>query len=286
MPPKRRQATPEEEKFFADERTRFTAMGKYSLLISNAIGRQFVDERRGIATWLFMRACVTSITIEGLFNPKEAGYGAKYLDHASIASLARALIENISVMLYVGDISISEDEWKCRRYLIDLHDCCNRIAFLKMLGPQKPQEKAIKALTDRLHKNSYFKTIPEKRQKRLLAGEDMYISGRHAAMLKLGWGEDITRGVYKYLSNHAHSLPMSFHRTELNSVYQQDSPAAKVAAGFATEFARKALGLGCMHMIALFPYVEAKFDPAILAALKLEYASETKHEQAEGLLAH
>jgi hypothetical protein len=38
-----------------------------------------------------------------------------------------------------------------------------------------------------------------------LDGEDMFVHGRHAAMLELGWGEHATRAVYKYLSNQAHS---------------------------------------------------------------------------------
>jgi hypothetical protein len=224
-----------------------------------------------MASWLFMRAYVTAKTVERLFEPQDAGYGAKYLDHASIASLCRALIENVAVLRYVGDVSISADEWACRKYIIDLHDYRNRNAFLNAVGDTNADEKAYDFLTERLLKNSYFKTISEKRQKRLLDGDDMFIHGRHAAMLEFGWGENVTRGIYKYLSNQVHTLPMSFHRTEANSVYQQDSPAAKVSAGFATEFARKALGFGCLHMITLFPYIEARFDAAIFAALKAEY---------------
>lgn len=48
------------------------------------------------------------------------------------------------------------------------------------------------------------------------------------AMLKLGWGEDLTRGIYKYLSNQAHSLAMAFRRTEANKVYEQGTVYPKV----------------------------------------------------------
>jgi hypothetical protein len=218
-----------------------------------------------------MRSCVTANTIASLHEPRDAGYGAKYLDHASIASLCRGLIENIAVLRYVGDVSIGAEEWECRKYIIDLHDYKNRSAFLRAIGQTASDDKTYVFLKERLVKNSYFKTISEKRQKRLLDGEDMFINGRHAEMLQFGWGENITRGIYKYLSNQVHSLPMAFHRTELNSLYQQNNPATKVAAGFATEFARKALGFGCLHVVALFPYIEEKFDPYIFAALKSEY---------------
>ena len=42
-------------------------------------------------------------------------------------------------------------------------------------------------------------------------------------MLKISWGESFTRGMYKYLSNQAHSLPMAFARTAQNNLYTNDS---------------------------------------------------------------
>lgn len=267
----RKTSMADQEQFFADERTRFAGVVKHALLISNSIGRQKTAPPRVMASWLFMRACVTANTIKSLHEPLDAGYGAKYLDHASIASLCRGLIENIAVLRYVGDVSINAHEWACRKYVIDLHDYRNRTAFLTAIGQQKDDERKYAFLTERLIQNSYFRTIPEKRQKRLLDGEDMFINGRHAAMLEFGWGENITKGIYKYLSNQVHSLPMAFHRTELNAIYEQNSLSAKVSAGFATEFGRKALGYGCLHMITLFPHVEAKFNADILAALRAEY---------------
>ncbi len=64
--------------------------------------------------------------------------GNGYLDHAAIASLSRALIEDIAVLLYIGGSNISVDEWICRRHLIDLHDYVNRIELLGRLGKDSP----------------------------------------------------------------------------------------------------------------------------------------------------
>ena len=80
-----------------------------------------------------------------------------------------------------------------------------------------------------------------------------------------------TRGMYKYLSNQAHSLPMAFSRTLDNSLYTNDSAGAKVTAGFGIEFARKALGRGCVHMLYLFPDTELAIDQIISTALKTAY---------------
>ena len=99
----------------------------------------------------------------------------------------------------------------------------------------------------------------------------MFINGRHVAMLALGWGDDVTKGLYKYLSNQAHSLSMSFHRMAANELYKTESAGAQVVATFALTFARRALGVGVLHMIELFPDTEFVFDRVVLAALRAEY---------------
>ena len=91
-------------------------------------------------------------------------------------------------------------------------------------------------------------------------------------MLELGWGDDFSRGLYKYLSNQAHSLSMSFHRTAENQLYKNDSAGAQVVAGFALTFARRALGAAALHIMELFPDVELNFDQVVLSVLKSEYA--------------
>ena len=90
-------------------------------------------------------------------------------------------------------------------------------------------------------------------------------------MLVFGWGDEVTAGVYKYLSSHAHSTAMAFARTEANRIYEPDSNASKVTAGFAIDHVRKALGTGCLFMVSLFPYVEAAFDELVFISLKNEY---------------
>jgi hypothetical protein len=171
-----------------------------------------------------------------------------------------------------GDANISEDEWECRRGLIDVHDRINRSAFLSKIGAADDfPEDALRTMRERLENNAFFQTLPAKRQQRLLDGEDMFVNGRHAAMLELGWGDDFSRGLYKYLSNRAHSLSVSFHRTADNELYKNDSAGAQVVAAFGLSFARLALGASSLHMIELFPDIELGFDQIILSALKTGY---------------
>lgn len=262
-------------KYFSDEKAKFTGLLKQAHLISNAVGKRNADPLRVISSWLYMRICVTGKTIAEILEPQEHDYGSsRYLDHASIAILSRGLIENAAVLLYVGDANISEDEWECRRGLIDIHDLTNRSAFLtKIKGDAQPKspEETLKHLRQRLEDNAFFQTLAKKKQQKLLEGQEMFVDGRHAAMLELGWGDDFTRGLYKYLSNQAHTLAMSFHRTAENELYKDDSAGSRVVAAFSLSFARRALGTSALHMVELFPDIELRIDQIIFSALKAEY---------------
>lgn len=199
---------------------------------------------------------------------------ARYIDHASIAALARALIENITILLHYTDQSLDDDDgWKCRQALIDLHDFIHREAFIEGSGkPRSPSSRNfLGKLQARLTSTKAFTRLPTARQKRLLNGDDVYLHGRHQAMLALGWGERITKSAYKYLSSHAHTNPLSFSRTQQNNVYEPHSGASRFTAGYSIELARRALGTGCLHMVSLFPYVESKFDELVFASLTEQY---------------
>ncbi|MBR0771883.1 hypothetical protein JQ590_26835 [Bradyrhizobium diazoefficiens] len=262
-------------KWFADEKGKYLALLKQSHLVGNAVGNRQTDPLRVIASWLYMRICVTATSLSQLLEPQPTDYGSmRYLDHASISVVSRALIENAAVLLYACDHTLSPDEWECRRALIDVHDFVNRSQFLPKLAPDTKDDfppDHLQELKDRLAGNAFFKTLPPKRQSALLAGADMFLNGRHDAMLALGWGDDATRGIYKYLSNQAHTLAMAFHRTASNELYRNDSAGARVTGAFALSFARRALGASCLHMIALFPDIELRFTELVMTALRIEY---------------
>jgi hypothetical protein len=272
---RRKESTPEEEvAYFEAQKSRFEWVTTQARFIGNTIGRQTVTPPQGYGAWLFMRAIITAGSLEKLFEPQDATIGGiKYLDHASIASLGRALIENATVLLYIGDTSIPEDEFWMRKHLIDLHDYTERTKFLTDIGRLEtpPDGKMLQELKDRLLGSRAFMALPERRREHLLKGKDMFVISRHDASLALGWGDQLSRGIYKYLSAHAHSTSMAFHRTEENKIYEPNSNAAKVTAGFAIDHAHQALGISCLRMVDLFPYIEATFDPLVFSALKSEY---------------
>ncbi len=263
--------------YFVRERDAFTSLATQANLTSHLIGVRTVDVRRVWASWLFIRACVTAKSIERLLTPHQSEFGdISYLDHSSIASLTRGLIENVAVLLYLSDTGISNVESQCRKLLIDLHDYKSRRDFLRLLGkPEAPgDDKIMTDLQTRLRNNQYFQSLSAKKQKRLWDAEDMYINGRMNALKEIGWSEDDTRAIYKYLSMQAHTMPMSFHRTEINRVYSKEAKNSKVVSGFALEHGRQALGAGCVRMFELFPDVPDKITPTTLAEFKSKYGHE------------
>lgn len=257
---------------FDQQVSHFKWVATQAMNISKNITVHIAEPRKGYSTWLFMRVCVTSNSLIRLFN-EQVENSARYIDHASIAAVGRALIENITALIHFTDNDISEEQWRCRKALIDLHDFIHRREMLIQLGNDDPDPngKSLADLQRKLNANPEFSQLPVDRQRRLLKGDDMFLYGRHQAMLAFGWGDAVTRGVYKYLSSHAHTTPLAFSRIGLNKVYDPHCTASKFTAAFAIEFSAKALGTACIHMLSLFPYVEASFTPLVLDSLKSQH---------------
>jgi hypothetical protein len=225
---KRRRTTPaEENKWFESQKIKFIWLTEQAQFISNRIGKQIANPRQGYGTWLWLRACVTSASMIRLFEPQVAG-NARYLDHASLAALARALIESVAACIYLSDQSVSDDEWSARKAIMRLNDFVNRRTFLRQIGQLGEDNwgDIESKLRGELEGNSVFQSLSPDKRGKLLNGSNMFLHGRHKTMLVFGWGDERTAGVYKYLSSHAHTTAMAFLRTELNEVYEPHSNAS------------------------------------------------------------
>lgn len=58
----------------------------------------------------------------------------EHWDYASLAGLARTMIELRVAFYYLCAEECSEDEWNCRWNLFNLHDCVSRIRMFEALG--------------------------------------------------------------------------------------------------------------------------------------------------------
>jgi hypothetical protein len=67
-------------------------------------------------------------------------------------------------------------------------------------------------LRSRLVANSYFDSLQDKRKRELLRGRHAFLEPLEAIAVKSGTDLATFRWTYRFLSNHAHGLPMAFHR--------------------------------------------------------------------------
>jgi hypothetical protein len=157
------------EAFFKEKKAKFTWITAQAHFISNQVGVHIPKPSRGYATWLFLRGCITAGSLIRLFELQTAN-DALYLDHASIAALSRALIENMAVLVYFTNDDLSPDEWECRKDVIYLHDNINRGQFLTGLDPNQkgPPDHILQDLRARLENNLAFQALPPAKRKNLL----------------------------------------------------------------------------------------------------------------------
>src|SRR3569833_1211014 len=112
------------DKWYEGELRSFNWVAEQAHFISNRITPHTTEPAKGFASWLWLRACISAGSLSRLFEPQVAG-DVRYIDHASISALSRALIEIVAVCIYLGTPSTDEDEWNARRLTMNLNDHVN-----------------------------------------------------------------------------------------------------------------------------------------------------------------
>ena len=147
----------------------------------------------------------------------------EHWDYGSVTGIARTLLELRLAFYYLCVEAVSEDEWNARWNVFNLHDCTSRIRLFRALEQvhAEPQDEQIAGFTEqaeelreRLRTNPFFQSLSEKKQKRLLAGEQAYILPLEDIAVGAGVGKETYRYFNILLSSHIHALPMSFYRMD------------------------------------------------------------------------
>ncbi|HAT9050342.1 TPA: hypothetical protein JBB55_15130, partial [Legionella pneumophila subsp. pneumophila] len=160
---------------------------------------------------LFTKMCVTAKTLLSVLPDREDGHW----DYASAASLTRNIIECYLIFYYLCIDKISKSEWGCRWNIFNLHDCKARISLYEKLGIKNGIDKfqeTVKDLENRLNKNKYFLSLPDKQQKEFLKGKKPLMVSQDDLVVKMGLNKNTFRGLYEFLSSQAHSFPLSFYK--------------------------------------------------------------------------
>lgn len=169
------------------------------------------------ASVLFTSLCTRGVSLAILApHSKWAQRRIEHWDHASIAGMARSILEIRIAFFYLCIDNCSKEEWECRWNLFNLHDCRNRMRLFELLETVEQDTAAFEEQTaelrGRLFLNSFFKALPEKQRNRFTKGGYAYLYPLEDIALKAGIEKQTFRWLYRLLSSYVHGLPMSFYR--------------------------------------------------------------------------
>lgn len=169
------------------------------------------------ASVLFTSLCTRAVSIAVLapYSPWTKKL-IEHWDYASVANLTRSLLEIRIAFFYLCTESCTDDEWRCRWNVFNIHDCRSRLGlFSELSDPPKDVSGFQEQLNDlrrRLTSNAFFATIPANQKKQFLNGDRAYLSSLEEIASRAGVDLHTFRWLYKFLSSHVHGLPMSFYR--------------------------------------------------------------------------
>ncbi|MEO0893343.1 MAG: hypothetical protein AAFY35_12165 [Pseudomonadota bacterium] len=146
------------------------------------------------------------------------------LDHFSIATLTRTVVDASIMTLYLSEPSLSEAEWDLRRQVLFLHDASNRKRFLKAMHRHAGTTFSAEEFdAHRQNKDQVLALIAqrgkelgldESRIDELSKGQLVFMEGVRGAVREAGLDTNEFDFIHVYLSNHVHSHPLSLLRQE------------------------------------------------------------------------
>lgn len=201
-------------------------------------------ERRYWGSVLFTRIVIISTSILTLCPESELCNTVNW-DFGSVASLVRNLHECCLMFFYLSIDPISDDEWRARLNVMQLHDNSERHKMFGDLSPTS-QDSTIYSLhqTDlnqRLLANPFFSSLEQRIQKKLLKGESSRILTSKEISERMGDRETFIWGLYRFFSCHTHTTPLSFYRMDEQRRTGVENDIDKGYKTMALDFANKVL---------------------------------------------
>lgn len=139
----------------------------------------------------------------------------EHWDRASVANVARTVMEMRLNFRYLCSQAVDEVEWNCRWNLFNLHDCTARIDLMTTMENADEiagLEVQAEELRQRLRDNTYFTALGEKRQRELLRGRKAHLLALEDIAVDAGLELKMFKMMWQLMSSHVHALPFSFYR--------------------------------------------------------------------------
>ena len=248
-------------KLYRDSRSEFRALVTRAKAISRGTGGiRSTGNQMFYASALFTRIAVTATSIQELVPPDSQRH--THWDFSAVASLVRNLAECYFVFYFLCIEEIDEDERQARFLMMHLHDNFTRHRMLVELGLREGEDEAFAVnyadLEERIHQTAYFAKLPEKRQKVILKGDRTPFI-QDDILSKIGMDREAFRGLYRLLSDHTHTGPMSFYRMgQVERGGGVEASGEKVYITIALGLAVNVLTLACDGILTVFPKSEKR----------------------------
>jgi hypothetical protein len=254
-----------ERDYFLKAHNEFQQLHEWINRLFTAIGRENVEPRRARANLLFFRLgmvgnSLLTLCVSEMRHHESEPTNISVLDDSSIASLGRTLLETCVMFMYISEPAVSEDEWLLREAVLELHGLKARHRMAKHCGLLEAEpvdlHEIMSTLEQTILANPILQRLDAERQKKVLAGGELYINGRRGAIKEAGFDVEHFEGMYVFLSNHAHAGPVSFHHTGSTKMASGVAPDFQYrTSGLALEYGMGALDLACQRMFHLYPAI-------------------------------
>lgn len=206
-----------EEELYSSALGDFSAIVEQAIAMSHATANHRVDERRVLASVLFTRLCVLSVSIISLCPGNKLNPWTKHWDFSAVASLSRNLFEGALLLYYFAFDEVGDVEWEARIKVMQLHDCLSRLHMFRDLRNNDEElpafERQAEELRAILMKNVHFMNLEPSRRKKLLNGDRATILTLHEIFQKSGADWSGHWGLYRFWSAQTHSFPLGFYRS-------------------------------------------------------------------------
>lgn len=252
-----------------------------AMAVGQAQAERYVAPCIGYASYIYARLCNYAVAaVRAAPLSRWVQSDSMCWNFSVLACHVRAILEGFLYFAYLAQpTNDALDESRARITLLQLNDCCSRLAMLHD-DPESVRFFTAEAtkLRARLRSIPFFRAMPKQVQKTCLTGKKAWFMDRAQLVELAGIDKNHFDLWWNLCSQHSHVHPMSFFRNELNgrgSGLECDPDRAYLAAGML--LSATVLDQATDRMVEFFPDAadvrhgaESKFSPGPKANLPAE----------------
>ena len=262
---------------FEIEKSRFQTAVTFAIKVSKLNAGYRTTTRVVLGSYLFTRMCVTATTVSKLLEHGDQNDIDFTLDHFSIAVLSRNIIEASIMLHYLLEDGITEEQWKLRHKVLDLHNTIVRLRLFKGLRvrdgnqSQKMHER-FKEVADAIRAGlailPEFKNLDKQRRDKIMSGSELYVGGIRSILKQFNVRVEYFDAVYNYLSAQVHVSSNTYYDMHRRINFGRPASYQFFVASFAIANARLFLLPGAFKVASTNMIIMEKIDRSELNSME------------------